>query len=99
VAVAELVVVDSISDLGCEFGPLEGPLSPTASALGFLSDRLTIGCEKPDILKILLILSNNRLRLYHYTKPPAIAGFHFRLRSAVCGLSVSPTVNGFFRLY
>jgi len=37
------VLEDSISELGGAIRPLEGQLSPTASALGFLSDRLTIG--------------------------------------------------------
>jgi len=56
--VAELTEVDSIAkgweatDLGGVSSPLEGLLSPTASDLGFLSDRRTIGWEKPDILKI-----------------------------------------------
>jgi len=58
VMVAELSEVDYISkeweatDLRDVSSPLEGPLSPTAWALGFLSDRRTIGWEKPDILKI-----------------------------------------------
>jgi len=39
----ELDVCDSISAVGCLFDPLKGSLSPATSALGFLSDRLTIG--------------------------------------------------------
>jgi len=42
VIVSELTVFDSIS-VGGAIRPLEGLLPPTASALGFLSDRLTIG--------------------------------------------------------
>jgi len=45
----ELDVCDSISAVGCLFDPLEGSLSPVTSALGFLSDRLTIGWEKLDM--------------------------------------------------
>jgi len=43
VIVSELTVFDSISVLGCLFDSIEESLPPAASALGFLSDRLTIG--------------------------------------------------------
>jgi len=49
VIVSGLTVLDSISELGGAIRPLEGLLPPTASALGFLSDRLTIGWEKLDM--------------------------------------------------
>jgi len=58
VVVAELTEADSIAkaweatDWRGVSNPLEGLSSPTASALGFLSDRRIIGWEKPDILKI-----------------------------------------------
>ena len=52
VTVSGLTVLDSISDLRGAIRPLEGRLSPTASALGFLSDRLTIGWEKLDIADV-----------------------------------------------
>ena len=48
VIVSELVVFDSIS-VGGAIRPIEGLLPPAASALGFLSDRLTIGWEKLDM--------------------------------------------------
>ena len=46
--VSELTVFDSIS-VGGAIRPLEGLFPTTTSALGFLSDRLTIGREKLDI--------------------------------------------------
>ena len=48
VIVSELTVLDSIS-VGGAIRPIEGLLPPAASALGFLSDRLTIGWEKLDM--------------------------------------------------
>ena len=59
VIVSELTVFDSIS-VGGVIRPLEGLLPPAASALGFLSDRLTIGWEKLDIADVdeFLVKSN-----------------------------------------
>jgi len=51
VIVSGLTVLDSVSELGGAIRPLEGQLSPAASVLGFLSDRLTIGWEKLDMTK------------------------------------------------
>ena len=43
VIVYELTMLDSISALSCTLDSIEESLPPAASALGFLSDRLTIG--------------------------------------------------------
>ena len=47
--VSELSVFDSISARGCILDSIEESLPPSASALGFLTDRLTIGWEKLDM--------------------------------------------------
>jgi len=56
IIVSELTMLDSISALGCPLDSIEESLPPSASALGFLSDRLTIGWERLDMAGINEIL-------------------------------------------
>jgi len=56
VVVSELTKLGFISALGCTLDSLEESLPPSASALGFLSDRLIIGWERFDMAGIKEIL-------------------------------------------